>query len=74
MSVTSGYAPAESAVTSSRPSSAQSFSVWMSETTGFRSSPRLSTRSASSAQTMNASSGSALCPTWIVRRHVTLAV
>src|SRR5437868_10503267 len=61
----------EIAVTSSRPSIAHSFSVWMSETTGSNSSPRLSTRPASSAQTMNASSGSALCPTRI-RTYATL--
>src|SRR6185312_2501593 len=37
----------------------------MSETTCSNSSPRVSTRPASSAQNMNASSGSALCPTRI---------
>src|SRR5581483_10097374 len=65
-SATAGYAPAESAVTSSFPSSAHSFSVWMSETTGSSSSPRVSTVPASSAQTMNASSGSAEWPMRIV--------
>ena len=45
----------------------------MSETTGSSSSPRVSTVPASSAQTMNASSGSALCPTRIgTADHVTL--
>src|SRR5436190_15086440 len=61
------------AVTSRRASRAHSFSVWMSETTCSSSSPRVSTRPASSAQNMNASSGSALCPTRIrMGRHVTL--
>ena len=40
----------------------------MSEATGSSSSPRVSTSPASSAHTMNASSGSALCPTRIVTR------
>src|SRR3569623_3059417 len=45
----------------------------MSETTGWRSSPRVSTRPASSAHIMKASSGSALKPTRIgIARHVTL--
>src|SRR3954470_8806577 len=51
------------AVTSSRPSVAHSLSVWMSETTLSNSRPRVSTRPDASAQNMNASSGSALCPT-----------
>jgi hypothetical protein len=38
----------------------------MSDATVFSSSPRVSTRPSSIAQTMNASSGSALCPMWIV--------
>src|SRR5579863_1332684 len=62
----------EIAVTSRRPSVAHSFSVWMSETTCSNSSPRSSTRPASSAQNMKASSGSALCPTRI-RTAATLA-
>src|SRR5579863_8912417 len=40
----------------------------MSDTTCSNSSPRRSTRPASSAQNMNASSGSALCPTRIRTR------
>src|SRR5215831_3200762 len=45
----------------------------MSDATGSSSRPRVSTLPASRAQTMNASSGSALCPTWIrTRREVTL--
>src|SRR6185437_10396875 len=55
----------EIAVTSSRPSVAQVLSVSMSETTCSNSRPRGSTRPASSAQNMKASSGSALCPTRI---------
>src|SRR5205814_4807085 len=39
--------------------------VWMSETTCSNARPRVATRPASSAQNMNASSGSALCPTRI---------
>src|ERR671939_609826 len=62
VSCTSGYACSDSAVTSSRPSSAHSFNVWMSRSTCSNSKPRVSTRPSASAQNMNASSGSGLCP------------
>ena len=61
-SCTNGYACSEIAVTSSRPSSAHSFSVWMSCSTCSNSKPRVSIAPAASAQNMNASSGSGLWP------------
>src|SRR5262249_5194858 len=57
-----GYVWSEMAVTSSRPSSAHSFSVWMSCRTCSNSKSWASTRSSASAQNMKASSGSGLCP------------
>src|SRR5919197_206730 len=59
---TSGYECNESAVTSSRPSSAHSFSVWMSRRTCSNSNSRVSISPEASAQNMNASSGSGLWP------------
>ena len=50
----------EIAVTSSRPSSAHSFSVWMSWRTCSNSKPRPSTSPEARPQNMNASSGSGL--------------
>src|SRR6188768_106105 len=55
------------AVTSSRAERAHWFSVWMSPRTCSNSCPRVSTRSVVSAQYMNASSGSGLCPTRICK-------
>src|SRR5438105_42271 len=51
------------AVTSRRPSSDHSFSVWMSSIRGSNSMPRGSTVPEASPQNMKASSGSALKPT-----------
>src|SRR6188472_4768618 len=62
LSWTCGYACSEIAVTSSRPSSAHSFSVWMSFSTCSNSNSRGSTSPDASPQNMNASSGSGLCP------------
>src|SRR6266540_738969 len=53
------------AVTSSRPASAHSFSVWMSAGTHSNANPRGSTRPDASPQTMKASSGSFEWPTRI---------
>src|SRR5436190_12454264 len=66
---TKGYAWSEIALTSSRPSSAHSFSVWMSFRTCSKSSPRLSTRPVASAQNMKASSASGLWPSRIFTRR-----
>ena len=55
----------EIAVTSSLPSSAHSFSVWISRRTCSNSKPRRSMRFSASAQNMKASSGSGLCPSRI---------
>src|SRR4051795_1672885 len=64
-SCTNGYACSESAVTSSLPSSAHSFSDWMSASTCSNSKSWVSTAPAASPQNMNASSGSGLCPSRI---------
>ena len=68
MSCTSGYDASDIAVVSSRPSSAHSLSVWMSCKTCSNSKPRVSIAPAASAQNMNASSGSGLCPRRISMR------
>src|SRR5918912_2042007 len=62
---TCGYAAREIADTSSRPSVAHSFSVWMSRNTCSNSNPRGSTSPDARPQNMNASSGSGLCPSRI---------
>src|SRR5918912_572562 len=62
---TCGYAAREMAVTSRRPSTAHSFSVWMSSRTCSNSNPRVSTAPDARPQNMNASSGSGLCPSRI---------
>ena len=62
LSCTCGYACSEIAVTSSRPSSAHSFSVWMSWSTCSNSKPRGSTSPLARPQNMKASSGSGLWP------------
>src|SRR5947209_19185729 len=68
LSCTSGYVASDVAVTSSRPSSDHSFSVWMSSITGSNSNPRGSTVPDASPQNMKASSGTALKPTRINMR------
>src|SRR5688572_10664421 len=65
LSWTNGYEWSEIAVTSRRPSSAHSFSFWMSCSTCSNSKPRVSTAPAAIAQNMIASSGSGLCPSLI---------
>src|SRR5262249_58818790 len=60
-----GRAPAEGAVPPTPPSTAPSFRFWMGEAGGPVPSPGVSTPPAPTAQIMKASSGSALCPTWI---------
>src|SRR5689334_21786151 len=73
VSCTYGYVWCEITVVSSRPSSAHSLSVWMSRSTCWNSKPRVSTRPAASAQNMNASSASGLCPRRISMRRGRLA-